>query len=307
MKISVVTTMYRSASYIKEFYERTLEALGDDFEEREIVIVNDGSPDNSHEVVQELMQDNDDIVLVELSRNYGHHNAAMEGIRQATGDLIFYSDCDLEEPPELVSTFHKEWLKDQSYDLLYGVQEERTGGFFRRLGGSLFYKVINFLSAAEIPHNVSMTRFMTRKFVDDLLKYDERNFYIDGIFALTGYKQKALIVPKIYKGDTTYNLGRKLNLAIEGLLSQSDRLLLAVFFSGLLISLVSALFVLYLFYQKLIHAITIDGWTGLMVSVWFLGGVIILSIGIVGLYVGKIFIETKKRPHVIVKNRISKK
>jgi putative glycosyltransferase len=306
MKISVVTTLYYSEPYIKEFYQRAKAALDELCLDHEFIIVNDGSPDGSQDVVMELMEGSSDIVLVELSRNYGHHKAAMEGIRQASGDLVFYSDCDLEESPELVKEFYEEWNKTKEYDLIYGVQESRKGGVFRRLGGAIFYKIVDFLSAASIPHNVSMTRLMTRRFVDDLVLYDERNFYIDGIFSLTGYSQKAKSVPKHYKGDTTYNLTRKIHLAIEGLLSQSDRLLLAVFVMGMTISLISALYVLYLIYQRIVNFITIDGWTGLMVSVWFLGGVTILSIGIVGLYVGKIFIETKKRPHVVVKNKIQK-
>lgn len=304
MKISVVTTLYYSEPYIKEFYQRAKAALDKICLDHEFVIVNDGSPDGSQDIVMELMEDNNDIVLIELSRNYGHHKAAMEGIRQASGDLVFYSDCDLEESPELVKEFYEEWNKTKEFDFLYGIQQSRTGGFFRRLGGAIFYKVIDFLSAENIPHNVSMTRLMTRRFVNDLLLYDERNFYIDGLFSLTGYNKKPISIPKNYKGATTYNIGRKIHLAIEGLLSQSDRLLLAVFIMGMTISLVSALYVLYLIYQKTVNAITIDGWTGLMVSVWFLGGVTILSIGVVGLYVGKIFIETKKRPHVVVKNKI---
>lgn len=306
MKISVVTTLFYSEAYIKEFYIRAKKALNEIGLPYEFVIVDDGSPDKSGQMVLDLLENNNDILLVELSRNFGHHKAAMEGIRQATGDLVFYTDCDLEEPPELIKMFYDKLSNEKECDLLYGVQESRKGGFFRRLGGGVFYKAIDFLSAEHIPYNVTMTRLMTRRFVNDLLLFDERNFYIDGIFSLAGHKQKEISIPKSYKGVTTYNFGRKIQLAVEGLLSQSDRLLLAVFGIGLCISILSVLYVLFLLYQKLINAIGIDGWTSLMVSVWFLGGITILSVGIVGLYVGKIFIETKKRPHVVVKNRTGK-
>ena len=305
MKISVVTTLYYSESYIEQFYNRikkTLDALN--ITEYEFVFVNDGSADHSLSIAIELRKMDPVICIVDLARNFGHHRAALEGLRHSTGDLVYFSDCDLEEDPELIETFYKEWQKyhdTEEVDVIYGRQKNREGGFFRRISGRLFYSSLDFLSAERMPRDVSMTRLMTRRFVDNLLRFEEHNFYLDGLFQLTGFRQVSIEIPKTYKGTTRYTFLRRFDLAVEGLLSQSNRLLVVIFVLGLAILTFSVAYVMLLIYQYIVNTTTVDGWTSLMVSMWLLSGLVISSVGIVGLYVSKIFIETKHRPSTIIR------
>ncbi|HSF20296.1 MAG TPA: glycosyltransferase family 2 protein [Vicinamibacteria bacterium] len=302
VKLSVVTTLYQSAPFVGEFYRRaksTLERMGLEYE---FIFVNDGSPDPSLGLALDLMEHDPAIRVVDLSRNFGHHRAALSGLSYATGDLVFMTDCDLEEDPGLIETFYQEWAKrDGIVDVVYGTQAVRQGPWLRRLTGEIFYRLMNLVAGENIPRNLTMTRLMSRRFVDNLLRYEERTFYIDGLFQSTGFEQLTIPIDKHYKGVSTYTLRRRWSLALDGMLSQGSRLLIGVFLIGLLLSLSSFAYIVVLVYNRLIAAAPVDGWTSLMVSVWFLGGTIISSVGIVGLYVGKIFLETKKRPLVVVR------
>lgn len=302
MKLSVVTTLYQSALFVDEFYRRaksTLECLG---LEHEFVFVNDGSADSSLERVLHLMAHDPTIRVIDLSRNFGHHKAALSGLSYTTGDLIYMTDCDLEEDPSLIETFYREWERHGgTVDVVYGTQAVRQGPRFRRFTGEVFYRLMNLISGEDIPPNLTMTRLMSRRFVENLLRHQERTFYIDGLFQSTGFGQTTIPIDKAYKGQSTYSLRLRWALALDGMLSQGNRLLTGVFAIGLALSLSSFAYILVLVYKRLVAATPVDGWTSLMVSIWFLGGAIISSVGIVGLYVGKIFLETKKRPLVVVR------
>lgn len=302
MKIAVVTTLYHSAPYLEEFYTRIKATLARMELNHEIVLVNDGSPDNSLDIALALMERDSAVKVIDLSRNFGHHRAILTGLCHASGDLIFLIDCDLEEDPELFETFFVEWqhYKEQ-VDVIYGVQKQREGGWFRCWAGGTFYWLFNLLSGEIIPRNISMTRLMSRRYVHNLLLHKDRNVFLAGLFQLTGFQQKPLFVEKRYKGNSTYHLGRKLAMAINGITSFSSRPLMLIGMFGLLVSIAACLYTCLLVYRKFVHGVHIDGWTSLMVSIWFLSGVTIFSIGVVGLYVAKIFLETKRRPVTIIR------
>ena len=181
MKVSIVTTMYRSRSYLPEFYRRALDAVNKLGHEYEFIFVNDGSPDDSLEVALDLQKSDKRIVAVDLSRNFGHHKAIMAGLREATGDYIFLVDCDLEEEPELMISFWNQ-MKEKDSDVVYGVQEKRKGKFGERFFGTVFYKVFNYLSEHPIPENILMARLMNKRYVDELIRFDEKEFFLGATF-----------------------------------------------------------------------------------------------------------------------------
>lgn len=301
MKLSIVTTLYKSSLYVNEFYNRiSVEArkITDDYE---IIFVDDGSPDDSLNKTIALQHQDTKVVVIELSRNFGHHKAIMTGLAYATGDYVFLIDSDLEEEPELLERFWKELYKEKDLDVVYGIQENRKGGWFEKLSGGLFWKIINFMSTADIPYNLITARLMTKKYNASLCQYKEVEVFIAGIWADVGYKQKGINVKKNSHSISTYTLKKKISIAVTSITSFSSKPLLYIFYVGIIITLISIFFIFKLLYNKFVYDTAFEGWTSLIVSVWFFGGLIILLLGIIGIYLSKIFIEVKKRPSTIIK------
>lgn len=301
MKLSIVTTLYYSAPYIKEFYSRICSLAGAITEDYELVFVNDGSPDNSVEVAISLNNEDERVRVVDLSRNFGHHKAMMTGLMYAKGDLIFLIDIDLEEPPETLTLFYEKF-QDNDVDVVYGVQAKRQGSWFNRISGSLFYIVFNFLSDSPVPHNPLTARLMRRSYVEQLLTYKEHLFNIEGIWAATGFKQLAVAVNKNpYKGSSTYSFARKVAYSIRAITAFSNKPLIYISYLGLLMTIPSSLYLVYLVFGYFFLGLGITGWTSIIVSLWFLGGLIIFILGIIAIYISVIFVETKNRPYTIVR------
>jgi putative glycosyltransferase len=302
MKLSIVATLYQSAPYINEFHERASAAakqlVGDDYE---IIFVNDGSPDKSLELAVRLTETDSHVVVVDLSRNFGHHKAMMTGLAHAIGEKVFLIDSDLEEEPEWLISFDEQ-LNSNSCDVVYGVQNRRRGGWFEYWSGKFFYNLFNILSGLSLPENIVTARLMKSNYVDSLLLHQEREVIIGGLWYITGYNQEAMIVNKHSTSQTTYTFRKKMALLIDSITSFSNIPLIGIFYIGIVISLVSMLYIIYLILNWLSLEKPMSGWTSVMASIWLLGGMIISFIGVIGIYLSKIFIETKKRPYTIVKN-----
>ncbi len=301
MKLSIVTTLYKSSPYIEEFYKRISKEAEKITADYEIIFVDDGSPDDSLHKAIELYKKDKKVKVIELSRNFGHHKAIITGLEHAKGEYIFLIDSDLEEPPELLSRFWEEFHKYDDIDVVYGIQEKRKGRWFEKWSGELFYTLFNYLSDIKIPKNAITARLMTKNYVKALTLQKEREVFLFGLFALTGFKQKNLIVNKHSKGSTTYNLGRKISMLFTAITSFSDYILKLVFYLGFIISVLSFVFLLLVIIKKLVFNTPIVGWTSLIVSIWFFGGTILTFLGFLGIYISKIFIETKKRPYTIIR------
>lgn len=300
MELSIVATLYRSAPHIEEFYQRSSAAARKLTESYEIILVNDGSPDNSLEIAVALVDRDPHVRVVDLSRNFGHHKAMMTGLEHARGKQVFLIDCDLEEEPELLLRFDQE-KKQARADVVYGVQEVRKGGFVERMGGKVFFFLFNLMSTDTIPANIVTARLMSRRYVDSLLLHREREILIGGLWAITGYHQVPVMIVKRHKGSTTYSFGRRLNYFVNGIISFSNKPLVYVFYLGCAIILLSLLAVLYLIIRRVFYGVYLGGWPSLIVSIWMLGGLTIFCLGIVGVYLSKIFSETKQRPYTIVR------
>jgi putative glycosyltransferase len=301
MKLSIVATLYQSAPYIDEFYERTRAAarqlVGEDYE---IVLVNDGSPDNSLNLAIKLTEKDSHVVVVDLSRNFGHHKAMLAGLAQARGERIFLIDSDLEEEPEWLADFAS-IMATEAADVVYGVQETRKGNWFERWSGELYYTVFNYLANIDHPRNIVTARLMSRRYVDALLQFREREIVISCLWVITGFKQCARPVKKHMGSATTYSLAKKIEHATNSITSFSEVPLRLIFYIGLTIFAGALLYASYLIFQKVVLATPMDGWTSVMVSIWLLGGMIISFVGLVGIYLSKVFSETKQRPSIIVR------
>ncbi|MBL1261390.1 MAG: glycosyltransferase family 2 protein [Thiotrichaceae bacterium] len=301
MKLSIVSTLYQSSSYIADFHQRisttASQLTGDDYE---IIFVNDGSPDNSLELVVQLAKTDPHVVVVDLSRNFGHHKAIMTGLDYANGEMVFLIDSDLEEEPEWLLSF-SEQLQRETCDVVYGVQESRKGGWFERFSGKWFYYLFAKITGMEIPPNMVTARLMTRRYIDALLMHRERELFLGGLFLITGFHQQAQHVEKLSTSETTYTLKNKLSLLINSVTSFSASPLIGIFYFGIITSVLAGSYSAYLIIRWLVFSNTASGWTSVIVSIWLFGGLISFFIGVVGIYLSKVFSETKLRPYTIVK------
>ena len=307
MKISIVTTLYNSAPYIGEFCSRVgavaKQLAGEDFE---IILVDDGSPDNSCSIAIELAKKNSHVTVVELSRNFGHHKALLCGLAHACGKRIFLIDCDLEEAPEWLLSFNAQMDTNDS-DVVYGVQRNRKGGWFERWSGKWFYKFFNFLTKCCITENMVTARLMTNRYVQALLLHHEHEIFLAGLWHITGFLQSPQFVKKTSTSATTYTFNKKVSLLINAVTSFSSAPLVSIFYIGISISFFALIYIGYLVTYWILFGTVQIGWTSVIASVWLLGGMIISFIGVIGIYLSKIFSEVKQRPNTIVREIYGKK
>jgi putative glycosyltransferase len=269
----------------------------------EIIFVNDGSPDRSRDLLLGARDKNPAIKLLDLSRNFGHHKAVVAGLAHARGELVFLIDCDLEvSPVELGRFLH---AMDQGHpDVVYGVQDKRKGAAIERMGGALFWWLFNHLSQISVPSNVLTERLMTRRYVDALLSLGDRNVFLGGMMYWTGFRQVGITISKTQRaGRSSYSLKRRFSLLVEAVTSFSTVPLKLVLLVGLLITACALLGVIVLVARKLLDPEAIlTGYTSLMLAVVGMGGMVLTTLGILGLYVARIFTQTQNRPLYIVRD-----
>lgn len=302
MKLSIVTTLYQSAPHLHAFHARASAAahklVGDDYE---IIMVNDGSPDDSLAQSIQLAEADAHLTVLDLSRNFGHHKSMMTGLEHACGDLIFLIDSDLEEEPEWLGDFH-DTLTAGQHDVVYGVQKARKGSWFERISGALFYKIFNALAGIELPRNLITARLMRHRYVQALVQHREREVTIAALWQITGFEQQPKMVNKLSSSVTTYSTRRKFSMMINAITSFSNAPLVMIFNIGVVISTLASFYIAFLVFNWAFLARPLSGWTSLMGSVWLLGGLIISFIGVIGLYLARVFTETKQRPYTIVRH-----
>lgn len=301
MKLSIVSTLYMSHRTIDDFYARISTCAQRITDSYQIIFVDDGSPDASRDKARAICDKDPRVMLVELSRNFGHHKAIMTGLSVAEGEHVFLIDSDLEEAPELLLEF---WDTFRSHngkvDLLFGVQRKRKGGWVERNIGSLFYYIFNALSDFKLPHNLLVVRMMSSRYVKTLVRFKEHDLLFAGVSGLAGYEQRPHFVDKGHKNSTSYSLGKKLNLILNSITSFSALPLVLIFYLGCVITIGSVLLTAFLAYRKYVMGISLEGWTSVIVSELFFGGLILFCLGVIGVYLSKIFVQVKDRPFTII-------
>ena len=299
--ISIVTSLYKSESYIEAFHERCVAAIrACGLERYQIILVDDCGPGNDLEVARKVAERDPNVLVVELARNVGQHPATMAGLSYATGDLVCIMDSDLEEKPEWITLFFKKIQKCGS-DVVYGVSDHNKKGFFYSRMRDFYYVVRNTLAPIEFPKNVCTARLMTKDYVKALLRFEERELNMAGIWHAVGFEQSPLRVVKEGGSPTTQSLGLLAANFVNGITAFSTRPLMLISVLGIALSLVAFVYLLLMIGRKLFVGVEVEGWASVMAAILLIGGVTLFVNGIVAIYIAKIFIEVKQRPRSIVK------
>jgi dolichol-phosphate mannosyltransferase len=304
--LSVVVPLYNEAANVAPLLERlggVVERLRADFD-YEIVLVNDGSADDTAAVVRREMARLPHVVLVNLSRNFGHQLAATAGLELAAGDAVVLMDGDLQDPPELIEAFLRKWR--EGYDVVYAVRRTRSGeSRFKVLTARVFYRIIKRLTKVAIPLDTGDFRLMSRRVVEALRRSPERNRFLRGMVSWVGFNQTAVEYDRDvrYSGGTKYPLTKMIRFAMDGITSFSDIPLRFASYLGFIVSAIAFVYALIVIGFKLFSlnppAYT-PGWASTIVAVLFLGGVQLMSLGILGEYLGRVYDEVKGRPLYLI-------
>lgn len=303
MMISLVIPAYNEAGNIKVISQKISEQL-ESSGPYEIVFVDDGSTDATLEEIKEVARIDNSIKFISFSRNFGHQKALKAGIDHALGDCVISMDADLQHPPELLETLISKW-KD-GYDVVYTIKKDvETIGFFKKVTSKFFYKLLNRISTVDIPLGAADFRLLDRKVVDELKNFKEECLFIRGLISWLGFNQIGIeyTVQKRHAGKSKYSLRKMISFALQGITSFSILPLRISIVLGLIISFCSFLYTIYALVAKYYLKVTIQGWTSILVSVLFLGGVQLIFLGLIGEYLGKMFIETKNRPSYVIKEK----
>ncbi len=300
MDISVVIPVYGCREAVPELYKRlvaTLEAEGKSFE---IIMVDDHCPQNSWEEIEKLCQDDERVVGIRLSRNFGQMRAITAGLQKSVGDLVVVMDCDLQDRPEFLPRFLKKI--DEGYDIVYSKRKERKDSFIVKALSRSFYAIYNKLSDMKYDFEVGNYSIARRKVVDAFLTMKEQNRDYIMFLMWLGYKDTMIEIEsdERFAGKSSYTFGKKVDLAVSLITEQSNKPLFMSVKLGFLISLASMIFLIYLVIRYFVVGDLDMGWPSTIAAIYFMGGLMLSAIGIVGIYIGNIFSESKNRPIYVV-------
>lgn len=301
--LSIVVPAYNEQEVLRVFHERLSVVLTKLTEPVEVIYVNDGSSDDTLEVLLSLKENDARVAIIDLSRNFGKEIALTAGLDHASGDAVIVIDADLQDPPELIPEFLQQWR--EGYDVVYAQRTEREGeSALKKATAYVFYRVMQRASRVKIPEDAGDFRLLSRRAVDSLKQLREQHRFMKGLFAWIGYPQKAVTFQREARaaGQTKWNYWRLWNFALEGITSFTTAPLKFATYIGLLTALASFIYAAYIIYKTLAYGDPVRGYPSLMVAVLFLGGVQLFTIGIIGEYLGRMFNETKHRPLYIVKD-----
>lgn len=301
-RLSVVVPVYNEAEGLQEFHRRISTVLESLPYKSEVVYVNDGSTDESIEILKKLKLSDPRVAIVDLSRNFGKEIAMTAGIDHSCGDAVVVIDADLQDPPELIPKLITEW--EQGFDVVYAQRTGREGeSSLKKATAYAFYRVIQNVSRVAIPEDTGDYRLLSRRAVRALVQLREQHRFMKGLFAWIGFPQKKVLYTRLprYAGKTKWNYWRLWNFALEGITSFTIAPLKIATYLGLLIALLSLLYASIIVFKTLVYGNPVAGYPSLMVAILFLGGVQLIGIGIVGEYVGRMFNETKGRPLYFIK------
>ena len=302
MTCSVVIPAFNEEQNIAEIHNRLSGILASLGCEHEIIFVDDGSTDNTLKEIKELSNRDKNVKYVSFTRNFGHEAASTAGLDASTGDCVILMDADLQDPPELIPRMIEAWKNGSQ--LVYAKRKKRFGeSFFKRTSANIFYRLLNVLSESKIPLDTGDFRLMDRCLVNDFLKCREQNRFVRGLTAWVGYKQTAIEFdrPERHAGRTKYNPIRLILLSLDVITGFSLVPLRIVIFSGFLISMISMVITITVVLQKLFFNLALPGYALLASGLFFLGGVQIFFLGVIGEYVGKIIRQTQQRPLYLVR------
>ncbi|MCL1806157.1 MAG: glycosyltransferase family 2 protein [Oscillospiraceae bacterium] len=304
--ISVVVPLYNEEEVIAESYRRLKEVMDGTGEEYELIFVNDGSRDQTWHLACALAESDPRLRLIGFSRNFGHQTAITAGMDAACGQAVVVIDADLQDPPEVIPAMIAKWR--EGFQVVYGLRTKRKGeSFFKKITAKLFYRLLNSLTDVDLPVDTGDFRLIDRAVCDALKALPERNRYVRGLVSWVGFKQTAVeyVRDERFAGVTKYPLRKMLRLAGDGLTSFSYKPLKLSIFIGSLVSVASFIYAIVIVCQRLFTDVLVSGWATLACLTLFFNGVILIMMGIIGQYIGRIYDETKGRPLYIVAERVN--
>lgn len=303
--ISIIVPMYNEKEIASYSMEKLIEIGNGLDEEYEIVVINDGSNDETDAIIESFAAENEKIKLISFSRNFGHQMAISAGLDFASGDAVVIIDGDLQDPPELIPDMIDKWK--EGWHVVYGKRRSRKGeSWFKLITARLYYKILSKLIDIEIPENVGDFRLMDKMVVEEFRNLHERHRYVRGMVTWLGYRQTEILYDRVERiaGDTKYPFKKMIKFALDGIFSFSIVPLKVASYVGLLSTLIAIVYSIYLIIHRLL-GYGAPGFASIIISILFFGGIQLFSIGILGQYVGRIYEEVKKRPNYIVEKSIN--
>ncbi len=304
VKISVIVPVYYSEKTLEELTERLVKVLKKIEVDYEIIYVNDASPDASWDVITKLHITYQEVKGVNFSRNFGQHYAISAGLAETTGDWTVVMDGDLQDVPEEIENLYAK-AKD-GFDVVLARRIRRKDSFFKNIFSQLFYRILTYLSGANYDSSIANFGIYKKEVIITINDLPEKNRFFPSMIKWVGYKQTAIDVNHAKRGvgKSSYNYRKLLNLSLDIILSYSDKPLRLTIKLGLILIFLASIFSCILLYKWYLGEIEVLGYTSLILSIWFLSGIIILILGVVGLYIGKIFENVKNRPTYIIKEKL---
>jgi len=302
-ELSVVIPVFNEESNIDLLYQRLKSAL-QPLGAIEFIFVNDGSQDQTLAKIKSLRQSDPNVKFVSFSRNFGHQIAVTAGLDASRGDAVVIIDADLQDPPEVIPELHAQFR--QGYDVVYAVRSHRKGeSLFKKASAKLFYRLLKFMTGFPMPVDVGDFRLMSRRAVDVFKSMRERHRYVRGMVSWLGFRQTGVYYARDerHSGETKYGLRKMIRLAVDGMTSFSNVPLQIAGHLGFWISGLSLIYIVYILGMKLFTDKPIIGWASTMTAIFFFGGVQLITLGVIGEYIGRISDEVKARPMYIVAER----
>ncbi len=304
MHISVVSPVYKAETIVDELVLRIINSVSKTTKDFEIILVDDGSPDNSWESIERNCKKDHRVKGIKLTRNFGQHYAITTGLDYCSGDWVVIMDCDLQDPPEEISKLYE---KAQSgYDVVLACRGKRKDSFIKKFISLIFYKVFNYLTDMNCDPQVGVYRIVSKKVVENFRLIRENSRYFYGLVQWMGFPSTTvdIVHGERLEGKSTYSFSKLFSLAIETIISFSDKPLRAVAVLGLIMSTIAFVCGTCIFIRAAFLGSPVTGWASLFVSLYFLCGIIITILGMIGVYLGKTFSEVKKRPIYVISTKV---
>lgn len=299
--LSIIVPVYNEQEVINETFKRLSGVFENYFMDIEYIFINDGSKDNTYLKLREIALANPCVRVINFARNFGHQIAITAGMDYAKGDAVVIIDADLQDPPEVILQMVEQW--EQGYEVVYGKRLQREGEtFFKKFTAKMFYRFLDSMTDVKLPVDVGDFRLIDRKVCDAMKCLPERSRYVRGLVSWVGFKQTSVEYrrEKRFAGETKYPLKKMLKLAGDGIFSFSYKPLKLATFAGMLVSIISFIYLIVVLIQRFVKNDIASGWASSMAVSLFFNGVMLIVIGIMGEYVGRIYEEVKARPLYIV-------
>ena len=300
--LSIVIPLYNEEEVLPELVKR-IESLATTSGKLniEVILVNDGSTDKTSDFLNDITLHTKIFKVISLSRNFGHQAAALSGLLKANGDAVVLMDADLQDPPEVIRELVQKW--EMGFDVVVAKRIVRHGEtYFKKFTATLFYRALSRLSSVKIDRDVGDFRLVDKKLIQILRKMPENDLFLRGIFPWMGFSKAVVNYERDerFAGETKYPLSKMLTFALDGILSFSIKPLRLAMWLGLLSSFTALVGIFYVIWVRLFTEEWIAGWAGIMISVLFMGGIQLISLGIIGEYIGRIYIQSKNRPRFVI-------